>query len=117
MDDPRATRSIGVVNREGFHLRAATLLVKLARQFQSHIFLVKGSVRVDAKSTPLQLVGLGAYQGDQVLLEAVGEDAEEAIDAINELFASHFDEDMAQRRPVAHDALPEQALDADRSAE
>ena len=117
VSDSKATRSIAVVNHEGFHLRAATLLVKLARQFASRIVLIKGSMQADAKTMPLQLVGLGLYQGDQVTVEAVGEDAEEAIEAIAELFASCFQEEMAQRRPVARDGVREQCLDGESSPE
>jgi phosphotransferase system HPr (HPr) family protein len=113
----KATRTVAVVNREGFHLRAAMLLIALARQFDSDIAIAKGSFRADAKSTPLQLLGLGAYQGDRVIIEAVGDDAHDAVDAMAELFASHFSEEAAKRRPVKREPMPEQCLEGEPSAE
>ena len=115
MDETNTTRIITVVNPEGFHLRAATLLVRLSRQFESDISVIKGGLRVDAKTTPLQLLGLGAYQGDQITLEASGDDAEEAIDAVAELFASHFKEELAQRRRMERDSISGQCLGEDSS--
>lgn len=93
MDQPDATRTVVVTNREGFHLRAATLFVSLARQFNSEIELSKDRRRVDGKSTPLQLVSLGAWRGDTLLLEAAGRDAQKALEALVALFASNFEED------------------------
>jgi phosphotransferase system HPr (HPr) family protein len=112
-----ATRTVTVVNREGFHLRAAMLLIALARRFDASIAIVKGSFRGDAKSTPLQLLGLGANQGDRVILEAVGDDAHDAVDALAELFASHFSEEAANRRPVKREPESERCLEGEPSAE
>lgn len=87
-----ATRTVTVMNREGFHLRAASLLVSSARRFDSAISIVKGNHVVDGKSTPLQLLGLGAEQGEVLVLKATGNDAHDALDALADLFASHFEE-------------------------
>jgi len=87
------TRTITVTNPEGFHLRAATLFVACARQFGCDVRLGKGDQRVDGKSTPLQLMVLGAGQGDTLLLEAAGEDAEAAMEALVDLFTSNFQEE------------------------
>ncbi len=65
-------------------------MILVARRFEANISIVKGSLTVDAKSTPLQLLGLGAFQGDQVLLEANGQDAEQAVETLANLFDSHF---------------------------
>ncbi|NLE38161.1 MAG: HPr family phosphocarrier protein [Pirellulaceae bacterium] len=97
MTNNELTRTVAVVNHEGFHLRATTLLVNLARRFDSTITLVKGSYSVDAKSTPLQLLGLDAHQGDRITLKANGHDAGEALDALAELFASHFEDPAGSR--------------------
>ncbi|MEA1951277.1 MAG: HPr family phosphocarrier protein [Planctomycetota bacterium] len=89
----RATRTVTVANREGFHLRAATLFVCLAQRFGSDIEVSKGDRMADGKSTALHLAGLGAFEGDQMLLQADGDDAEEALDALAALFTAHFGED------------------------
>lgn len=93
MEAPKAVREVSVTNREGFHLRAATVLMNTARSFNADIVIIKGSMSVDAKSTPLQLLGLGAFQGDVLMLEAVGEDAQEAVDTLGALFERHFEEE------------------------
>ena len=107
MDNLKATRTVTVLNPEGLHLRAATLVVLLARRFRSDIALVKGSVSAEAKSMPLQLLGLVAEQGDQLTLEAVGDDADAALEALAELFASDFQEDRRDEGKVESGDLPE----------
>ncbi len=41
----------------------------------------------------LQMMSLGAAQGEELSLEASGEDAAEAADAVEQLFLRKFDED------------------------
>jgi phosphotransferase system HPr (HPr) family protein len=94
----RATRTVTVANREGFHLRAATLFVCLAQRFNSNIEVSKGNRRADGKSTALHLTGLGAFEGDQMLLQAEGVDAEEALEALAALFTTHFGEDKPENK-------------------
>ncbi len=91
MDDRlTASRTVTVINEEGLHLRAASQFVQRARRFQSHIEVVKDHDRADGKNMPLQLTALGAQQGDELRLEATGPDAEEALQALADLFASKF---------------------------
>lgn len=113
MDEPRAIRTVTMSNRGGFHLRAATLFGDLARRFECQIEVAKVSGFADGKSTPLQLLGLDAHQGDQLVLEAVGDDADAALDALVELITYElFEEDepnpsRADEGRVAEDALNE----------
>jgi len=93
MDQPRATRTVVVANEEGLHLRAASLFVGLARKFQSRIEVVKDCQRADAKSMPLQLTALGAAPGDELVMEATGPDAEEALAALAALVANKFEDE------------------------
>lgn len=89
----KATRTVTVANREGFHLRAATLFVCMAQNFSSKVKVSKNNRVADGKSTALHLTGLGAFEGDKLLLQAEGEDAEEALDALASLFTTHFGEE------------------------
>ena len=89
----KATRTVTVANREGFHLRAATLFVCLAQNYNASVTVTKNDRVADGKSTALHLTGLGAFEGDQLLLEADGNDAEEALDALAALFTTHFGEE------------------------
>ena len=98
MDEPRTSRVVVVANEEGLHLRAATLLVGLARKFRSRIEVVKDCERADAKSMALQLTALGAAPGDELVLEATGPDAEEALIALTALFANKFQEERTTKQ-------------------
>jgi phosphotransferase system HPr (HPr) family protein len=63
--------------------------MKLANQYESRIELVKGNERVDGKSI-LEILTLGAEPGTNLIIEAAGPDAEAALEALAELFASKF---------------------------
>ena len=96
-----ATRTVTVANSEGFHLRAATLFVCLAQRFESSIEVSKDDRTADGKSTALHLVGLGAFEGDEMLLQAEGPDAEEALDALAGLFTENFGEEELENNQNA----------------
>jgi phosphocarrier protein HPr len=81
MSQPTATRTVVVASPQGLHLRQASLLVEAAGPFQSKIEIVKDGERFDAKSI-LALMSLGANQGTQLRLEATGDDAQQAVDAL-----------------------------------
>lgn len=70
------------------------MLAEKAREFNAEIKLRKGSYAADCRSV-LDLLTLGAFQGDPLVIEASGEDAEEAVAAIAVLFNSRFYEDDA----------------------
>lgn len=91
MPNPSASRQVTVTNEQGLHLRPAGALVKLARGFQARIELVREGNRFDAKSV-LDIMTLGAVKGTQLNLEAVGDDAERALEAIVQAFQSGFAE-------------------------
>ena len=77
--------------RAGMHARPAALLVKTAARFQSRVTLSLGEKRADARSL-LMLMGLGAKQGMDLVVEADGPDEEAALAAIRQLFAENFGE-------------------------
>jgi len=89
MQTPRATRVIVIRNSQGLHARPADMFARLARQFQSRIELVREGRRVEASSI-MDLLTLGAAQGTELILEAEGPDAEEAVEALTKLVESGF---------------------------
>ncbi|HEV2972325.1 MAG TPA: HPr family phosphocarrier protein [Pirellulales bacterium] len=89
MSDVKLTRAVVVANSQGLHARPANLIMKLANQYESRIELVKGNERVDGKSI-LEILTLGAEPGTNLIIEAAGPDAEAALEALAELFASKF---------------------------
>ena len=89
MSEVKLTRNVVVANPNGLHMRPASLIAKLANQYQSKIELLRGQERVDGKSM-LEIVTLVAEHGTNLTIEAVGPDAEAAVEALAELFASQF---------------------------
>ncbi|MFW6170353.1 MAG: HPr family phosphocarrier protein [Planctomycetota bacterium] len=87
----RSSRRVTVLNPQGLHLRAADMIVRAARQFESTIEIIQNQEQCDCKSI-LSLLTLGAEQGTELLMQADGPDAEEALTALATLFARGFDE-------------------------
>ncbi|MEM7263858.1 MAG: HPr family phosphocarrier protein [Planctomycetota bacterium] len=83
-----------MTNRYGLHARASMRLSQLAKDFQSEIRLSRseGNEEVDVKST-LGLLTLGAENGQEVRISVSGDDAEQAMEAILDLFERKFDEE------------------------
>ena len=85
------SKSVEIINKLGLHARAAAKLTQVAGGFQSEIWLSRSGRRVNAKSI-MGVMMLAAGQGTSVLLEAQGNDADEAIAAISKLVAERFGE-------------------------
>ncbi len=90
-NSPPLERTVHVINPQGLHARPADLLVRCADGFESTILLQKGAEQVDCRSI-LSLLTLGATEGTELKLTAQGQDAENALAAISELFRQGFHE-------------------------
>ncbi|MEH2178646.1 phosphoenolpyruvate--protein phosphotransferase [Nostoc sp.] len=107
------TREIRLIvsNRLGLHARPAAQFVATAARFQSKIL-----VRNLTRNTDLvrgdsinQVTTLGVRQGHEMLITATGSDADEALAALQALFANNFGEDnVALNSPPAfhHEVTP-----------
>ena len=89
MSNDKLSTTVTITNPQGLHMRPAYLLAETAAMFQSEIELVKDDIRVDGKSV-LGILTLGAAQGSQVLVEAAGVDAGDAIAKLETLLESGF---------------------------
>src|SRR4051812_30077136 len=92
---PSASRDIIVSNTMGLHARPAMTFVDLANQFSSEIKVIKpgdDTVTADGKSV-MQMIVLEATQGTPLKIEANGDDADEAVKKLAELFESKFGEE------------------------
>lgn len=85
-------RETEIVNRLGLHARAAAKLVHMAGNFQSRVTVEKDGEEVDAKSI-LGILLLAAGQGSRVKIRCDGQDEEEALQAVTQLFANRFNEE------------------------
>jgi phosphotransferase system HPr (HPr) family protein len=87
-----AERSVVVGSRIGLHARPAALFVKAASAQAVRITIRKGDgPSVDARSI-LRVLALGAKNGDTVVLEADGDGAKEALDAVATVVAEDHDD-------------------------
>jgi phosphocarrier protein HPr len=91
MSESKWSRTVVVINPQGLHARPADLIVKAANRFQSKVEIIKGHERVDAKSI-LAIFTLAALAGTELVVEADGPDAQDAVAALCELFERGFDE-------------------------
>ena len=84
-------RTVQIVNKNGLHARPAAEIVKISTRFQSEITLVKDGMEVNGKSI-MGVMMLAAECGATLLLRAEGNDADAALDALDELIRNKFGE-------------------------
>jgi len=89
---PEIVRDIRIENKLGIHARPAARFVQLTSRFSSEIVLKRGSEEVNGKSI-MGVLMLAAPQGSTVTVIARGEDAGQAVEAIEALVKSKFGED------------------------
>jgi phosphocarrier protein HPr len=75
----------------GLHARPASLFVQTAAKYSSDIDVTHGEITANAKSI-LAVLTLGAHQGAEIIIQAEGEDADEALAALEQLVADNFGE-------------------------
>lgn len=85
-------RTVTVTNRRGLHARAAAKFVKTAEAFNATVRVHRAGMDVGGDSI-MGLMMLAAGPGTEIDLEAHGEDAEAALDALVALVERKFDED------------------------
>jgi phosphocarrier protein HPr len=78
-----------VTNDKGLHTRPSTELVKCATTFKSSVQLKHQNIVVNAKSL-LGILTLAAARGAKIDVEAVGDDAEAAVQTIIQLAKNKF---------------------------
>jgi len=86
------SKQVAVNNPQGLHARPAYALVELAGQFQADIEIIRNGERADGKSI-LAILGLAAEKGTQLTIQASGEDAAQAVDALVELLLQDLGQD------------------------
>lgn len=89
-----ASITLTVVNAVGLHARPAALFVKTAKEFPCAITiqnLTAHKPTANAKS-PLSVLTQAVQQGNEILIQAEGEQADEALAALKQLVESNFGE-------------------------
>lgn len=85
-------RTCLITNRLGLHARAAAKFVRMAGSFDAEIWVSRNGTRVSGVSI-LGLMMLAAAPGTEIVLEAEGREANEALEALLKLVSDKFDED------------------------
>ncbi len=89
-------------NPMGLHARPAAKFVSTASRFQSRITLrnvTSGNESVNAKSIN-QVIMLGVRQGHEIAIAATGDDATDALAALQQLVESNFGETTSEQLPA-----------------
>lgn len=84
MNDGILQRAVTVVNPQGLHMRPATVFAKAAQRFHSAVTVRRDDKSVNGKS-PLDLLLLAAEPGVQLVIEIAGDDAQEAMAALESI--------------------------------
>lgn len=84
-------KKIEIKNKLGVHARAAALLVQTVNKFSAQVTFSKDGQITDGRSI-MGVLTLAATQGSKIQVEASGEDAEQAVRAIERLIDRRFNE-------------------------
>ena len=86
-------QTVSVTNPQGFHMRPMAAFVEAANRFPCEVVVMRsGMDPVNGKSI-LSLMGLVAVQGTELVIEARGPCASEAIRELVPIFERNFEED------------------------
>lgn len=85
-------KDMAIINQRGLHARASAKFVKCAEGFDADISVSRDGMKVPATSI-MGLMMLGAAMGTSISVEASGPQANDALNALDQLVASKFDED------------------------
>jgi phosphocarrier protein HPr len=85
-------KEITIVNRLVLHARPAAMFVRIASRYRSEIWVSKEGEEVNGKSI-MGLMMLAAGQGSKLRIRCEGPDAGRAIEELEELIKSRFNED------------------------
>ncbi|WP_110685234.1 HPr family phosphocarrier protein [Salinicola aestuarinus] len=86
------TRELCLTNRRGLHARAATKLVQCCQPFDASVAVYHGERMADAANI-MSLLMLAAPCGTPLTIVTEGNDANDAMRAIESLFEARFHED------------------------
>ncbi|MEA4806201.1 MULTISPECIES: HPr family phosphocarrier protein [Acetobacterium] len=79
-----------VNNKAGLHAKPASLFVQKANEFKSEIYIKKETTRVNAKSI-MGVMILAVQKGDEIQIEANGDDEKRAIEQLKQMIENRFD--------------------------
>ena len=85
-------RVLEIINKKGLHARASAQFVQTVERFDASVRVTRGNETVGGTSI-MGLMMLGAATGTSITVEATGNEAAAAVDALAKLVASGFGEE------------------------
>ncbi len=86
------SRHTAIQNKLGLHARASAKLVETANHYESEVILITDKQQQANAKSIMGLMLLAAGQGTPIELQAEGEDAGAALDAVEQLINARFGE-------------------------
>jgi phosphocarrier protein len=85
-------KSLIIGNDLGLHARAAAKIVTLSQKYESDLFISKDDHEVDGASI-LSILTLACPKGTEIGIRVVGEDAQDLLMDVTDLFEQKFGEE------------------------
>lgn len=77
-------RELILKNSTGLHARPSSMIVNEASKYNSDIIIIKDNKKYNAKSI-MSILSMGAAKGDILVIQAIGEDKEIAVENLSNL--------------------------------
>ena len=87
------SRELLIINKRGLHARASAKFVQMVEGFDATITVSKDGMTVGGTSI-MGLMMLAASPGSSVVVSASGSQAQEALEALDQLIQNKFGEEM-----------------------
>ncbi|MCT1653555.1 HPr family phosphocarrier protein [Brachybacterium muris] len=88
-----AERTVKIASSSGLHARPASIFAKAAGEQPATVTIEKVGGNAVQASSILMLMTLGAGHGDEVVLRAEGDGAEESVNALGDLLEKDLDKE------------------------
>ena len=90
--EQKCCKDLVILNKLGMHARPSARFVKISNRYKAEILVEKDGEQVNGKSI-MGLMMLAAGQGSKLRVTAEGPDAQQAIQDLEQLVQSRFDEE------------------------
>ena len=90
--EKKCSKELTILNTLGMHARPSARFVKVSNRYKAEIWVEKDGEQVNGKSI-MGLMMLAAGQGSKLVVTAEGPDADKAIEDLEHLVQTRFDEE------------------------
>ncbi|GEM_PF-171963 len=88
---PTLEKQIAIKNKQGLHARPAAIFVQIANKYESEVTIRKDDEEINGKSI-MGILMLAAEEGSVVYIKAMGSDAKEALDELEQVLIRQTDD-------------------------